>query len=107
MNPELETFLQDAFSSLKPSIQGVARVLVEPDYETDAPLQNADQLTAELTKLLSAQKVDLIALGSHTGFEVDDLGKYPNLQRLVRRVTLYGEPAEDPWVEVAPPGNWI
>ena len=107
MNPDIELFLQDAFKNLKPTIQGVARVRVEPDYESDAPLQNADQLTAELSKLLSTQKVDLVALGTHNGFEVDDLTKYPNLQRLVRRVSLHGDLEDGPWVEVAPAGNWI
>ncbi len=107
MNPDIEDFLQDAFKDLKPNVQGVGRVLVEPDYESTAALENADQLTAEMRKLLSAQRVDLVDLKSHTGFEVDDLSKYPNLQKLVLRISLHEDAAEGPWIEVAPPGNWI
>lgn len=107
MNPEIETFLQEAFKNLQPSVQGVGRVVVEPDYESTAPLQDADQLTNELTRLLSKQNVDVIALQSHTGFEIDDLTRYAHLQTLVRRVILHADSAETSWVEVLPPGNWI
>lgn len=107
MNPDIETFLQDAFKDIQPSVQGVGRVRVEPDYESDAVLEKPEAFAAELRKAVSVQKVDLLALGSHTGFEIDDMSKFPLLQKLVLRIALHGDGAEGPWVEVAPPGNWI
>ena len=70
-------------------------------------LQDGEAFTAELKRVLSIQKVDLVELSRHTGFLIDNLDKFPRLQSLVLRITLHADAADGPWVEVAPPGNWI
>lgn len=108
MNPDIENFLQDALKNLPPSVQGVGRVVVEPDYDSTAELQNPQGLIVEFVRLLNAQRVDMVALMSHVGFEVDDFSRYPRVASLVRRISLHADAAADgPWVEVAPPGYWI
>jgi hypothetical protein len=107
MKPQIENFLQEALKNVSPQVQGVGRVVVEPDYDSDAPLQQPEELAAEFQRLLRSQRVDLVALMSHVGFEVEDLSSFPRVASLVRRISLHSDSAEGPWIEVAPPGSWI
>lgn len=98
MHPELEFFLEDAFDGIEPAVPGVGRVIVEPDYDAEPNASEKEKLTAELIKLVKEHPKSG-EFGVPPGFDL--LAKY------VRRVTLRTDPLEGPWVEVAPPGNWI
>jgi len=108
MNPELDAFLNDAFQAVQPTSSEIGRVVVTPDFEATANQEDKDQLTDELTRLLGEQKPDHAALATADGFGVPISNNYRLLAKYVRSITLHRDPpAEGPWVEVAPPGNWI
>ena len=108
MNPDLETFLEDVFAPVQPTSPAVGRVVVEPDYESNAAASgDAGSLREELVTLLRAQSPEAVRLHSHEGVEVAIPQSCKLLREFVRRITLHGEKAEGAWVEVEPPGNWI
>jgi|SRR5579875_1033932 len=100
MNPELEFFLEDAFESVQPVLEGVGRVVFEPNYETDFAAQDAAPLANELTELLRRQSPG-------EGVEVAIPRECALLSRYAQRITLHQDGADGAWIEVAPPGNWI
>jgi hypothetical protein len=107
MNPDLEPFLQDAFCSVQRGNSPIARVAVEPDYESGTTDTDPVKLRTELTQLLAEQHVELEALSSHEGVELSIPSKYGELAKAVRRVFLHGDKEDGPWIEVIPPGYWI
>jgi hypothetical protein len=106
MNPETETFLDNAFRSIQPSSPDIGRVVVEPDYEVNASEADAASLRSELLQCLREQSPDAAALVSHDGFEVK-ISSHVLLTKYIRRVTLHQDKLDGSWVEIAPPGNWI
>jgi hypothetical protein len=107
MDPQLEFFLEDAFKSVQPTSPEIGRVVVEPDYDTTPDQKEGDQLAAELHSCIQEQSLNATDLASSQGFELKITSKYPLLRKYVRSITLHQAPTERPWVEVAPPGNWI
>ncbi len=108
MNPDLEIYLQDAFKTMQPTNPAIARVMVEPEYESQAAPVDAALLRDELASLLASfHTVDQRELSTHAGEEVPGLDRCPNLSQVVRRITLHADQEDGPWVEVAPPGYWI
>jgi hypothetical protein len=107
MNPDLEIFLENTFKSLEPMLPGVGRVVVEPNYEADLSQVDARSLLTELTNLLRSQSPDRERLLTHEGVEIPIPQSYPTLLCYARRIVLHHEAADGPWIEVAPPGNWI
>ena len=107
MNPELEFFLEKAFESVRPTSPEIGRVVVEPDYDVKPSREDARHLASELLQCLREQPIDAAALRSHDGFEIEVPGIYRRLAKYIRRITLHQDKVEGPWVEVAPPGNWI
>ncbi len=107
MDPNLEFFLERSFESVQPTLSEVGRVVVEPDYDRSPVPEDARELAEELTRCLREQSPESAALASHDGFTVDVMGKYPLLSKYIRSITLHQDRTEGPWVEVAPPGNWI
>lgn len=107
MNPDLETFLQNALGSLQRDSSPIARVAVEPDYESGSADCDPAKLRYELSHLLSSQKADPQVLASHEGLEISIPREYVELAKSVRRIFLHGDKEEGPWIEVIPPGNWI
>lgn len=107
MNPNLEEFLESAFSSIKPTSDAIGRVVVEPDYDSGVMAEDGPQLRSEFLELLNAQNVDGNALKSYDGFEVKIPDRYKLLSKYIRRLTFHADSVEGDWVEVAPPGNWI
>ena len=107
MDPNLEFFLERAFEPVQPTSSEIGRVVVEPDYDRSPVQADARPLVDELTQCLREQSPDPVALKSHEGFEVEISNKYPLLSKYVRSITLHQDRTEGPWVEIAPPGNWI
>lgn len=107
MNPELEFFLENAFRSVQPTSAEIGRVVVEPDYNINPSRHDAGHLASELVQCLREPSFDAAALSSHEGFEIAIPGSYRLLKRYIRRITLHQNKADGPWIEVAPPGNWI
>ncbi len=107
MNPEAETFLQDAFQSIQPMSTDIGRVVVEPDYDVDPSQADAAGLPGELIQCLREQPPDAAALASHEGFELTIPPNCALLTKYLRRITLHQDKLDGSWVEVAPPGNWI
>ena len=108
MNPDIEQVLQDAFKTIESTNPAIGRVLVEPEYESESTQFDTAELRNELAGLLaSLSGLDGAVLRSHDGLEVEQLGERPALKSLVRRITLHADSADGPWIEVAPPGNWI
>ncbi|MFL6417267.1 MAG: hypothetical protein ACJ74Y_16540 [Bryobacteraceae bacterium] len=107
MNPDLEVFLQEVFGNVERGDSPVARVAVEPDYESGSTDVDAGQLRSELYELISQQRVDRGKLSFHEGIEVAIPSHYPTLSKSVRRIFLHGDKEDGPWIEVIPPGNWI
>jgi hypothetical protein len=101
MHPDLEDFLETAFERIQPTSTAIGRVVIEPDYDAEPAPQEASVLTQQLTDQLRQ------ATSSASGFEVPLDSKYTILKKYVRRITLHSDSLEGPWVEVAPPGNWI
>lgn len=107
MDPQLEFFLEDAFSSVRPTSPRIGRVVVEPDYDISPDQRERDQLANELVRCIRKHSPNPTELASPEGYKVSVPNKYPLLAKYVRSITLHQAPAEQPWVEVAPPGNWI
>jgi hypothetical protein len=107
MNPETETFLDNAFRSIQPTSPEIGRVVVEPDYEVSPSEGDATGLQSELLESLREQSLDPAALASHDGFELKISSRYVLLTKYIRRVTLHQDKLDGSWVEIAPPGNWI
>lgn len=107
MNPDLEPFLQNAFGQIERGSSTIARVAVEPDYESGSADGDPDELRNELSRLLQEQNADSSGLARHEGIEIPVPNGYPELAKCVRKIILHGDQEEGPWVEVMPPGNWI
>ena len=107
MNPDLEFFLESAFENIQQSLPHVGRVVVEPDYETSYADDDQQKLAEQLKELLKSQTVGATALSSVDGQAIDIPTKLEPLSKYIRSITLHAEPVEGPWIEVAPPGNWI
>lgn len=103
MNPELDVFLNEAFQSVQPTSPAIGRVVIVPDFEATANPQDQAKLADELTGLLREQLPD-----PADGLDIPISNSYRLLSKYVRSITVHQDPpAEGPWVEVAPPGNWI
>jgi hypothetical protein len=100
MNPELESFLQQAFANLQPTSPAIGRVIVEPDYNASYDDGDAVPLARELADLLRNSSPSIPG-------ELTIPPQYALLARYVRRVSLEKERIEKSWVEIEPPGNWI
>lgn len=107
MNPDLEFFLQNAFTGIEPLSAQVGRVVVEPDYNRSFTPEDASPLRDELTEFLGSQKPTEKDLRSYDGFETKIGTNYSLLQKYVRRISLHADAADGDWIEVMPPGNWI
>jgi hypothetical protein len=107
MDPQLEFFLEEAFSAVRPTSPQIGRVVVEPDYDISPDQKERDQLADELVSCIQEQSPNASDLASPQGWELKIPTKYPLLTKYLRSITLHQTPAERPWVEVAPPGNWI
>lgn len=107
MNPELEFFLENALEPVSPSSPAIGRVVIEPDYDVDFDAGHADLLRGEIIRFLQAQHPDPAALACHDGVDTAIPPGYPLLARYLRKVTFHADKMDGPWIEVAPPGNWI
>jgi hypothetical protein len=107
MNPDLEIFLEGTFGKIQPTSAMIGRVVVEPDYDVTQSASDAEQLTSELAELLGSQTPSKESLNTLHGWEVTIPEKYSLLASYLLRITLHSNKVEGPWVEVAPPGNWI
>ena len=107
MDPQLEFFLEDTFQSVAPTSTQIGRVVIEPDYDKSPEAQDRYQLSQELVQCIQEQRANADQLAAPTGLKIEIPSKYPVLAKYIRSITLHREPAEQPWVEVAPPGNWI
>ncbi len=107
MHPDIESFLEDAFSSVQPTSPKIGRVVVEPDYEADPDPADASLIAAQLADCIAAQPINEKALASVRGFDIAIGREYPSLAKYLRCITLHAAGAGGAWVEVAPPGNWI
>lgn len=106
MNPEIEPLLEEKLASLAPTSNLVGRVSVEPDYESGLTATDIQQLRTELEEVLSTVPVSADAINGHDGQTVD-FKAFPTLTRFIRKISLHGGDAVEPWVDVVPPGNWI
>ena len=107
MDPQLDFFLEDAFKSVLRTSDQIGRVVIEPDYDVSPVPSEGDQLAKELVTYLEEQSPNPAELDAPEGARIEIPQKYPLLSKYVRSITLYRTPAEQPWVEVEPPGNWI
>ncbi len=107
MDPQLEFFLEDAFRGVRPTSPAVGRVVVEPDYDTSPNPEDRDRLASDLVRCIEGLSVNETELAAPAGFSIEIGDAYPVLAKYVRRITLHQTPPEQPWVEIAPPGNWI
>ena len=98
MHPELEDFLENAFDDVPRLSPGVGRVVVEPDYDVAPDETDRARLSDELQAFLSGR--------SELGEARIDEGCHV-LKKYLRSVRLYADSVDGPWIEVAPPGNWI
>jgi len=107
MHPDLEDFLESAFSEIEPTSAKVGRVAVEPDYEMSPDEHDTAAIAEELRNLLARQSPAGDQLTSFDGVEAKVGPEFGLLKKYLRRVTLHADAADGPWIEVAPPGNWI
>lgn len=98
MHPDLEFFLEDAFDPIQPSVPGIGRVIVEPDYDAEPDASEAEALRSELIEFVQ---------GHPASGDVKVPAGHGVLSKYVRRLTLKKDALHGSWVEVAPPGNWI
>src|SRR4051794_1615223 len=105
MDPQLEFFLEEAFSSVPPTSPDVGRVVVEPDYDVSPDAEERDRLVDEFVRCIQEQSPNPTEVESPQGWEIKVPKKYPLLAKYLRSITLHQAPAERPWVEVVPPGN--
>ena len=107
MHPDLEPFLEDAFCSIQPTSDAIGRIVVEPDYDVEAQPSDAQALAAELQRYLETISYDAAQVAQPLGLEMEIPSQYGLLKKYIRQVTLHGNRIDGPWIEVAPPGNWI
>jgi hypothetical protein len=107
MHPDLEDFLENAFAEIEPTSPKVGRVVVEPDYEISPDERDSAAIAGELKKLLTVQSPETDELSSFDGVEAKVRPEFGLLKKYLRRVTLHADAVDGPWIEVAPPGNWI
>ena len=107
MHAELEDFLESAFSSLQPTSATIGRVVVEPDYDVLPDPSCASHIAEQLSECIRNQPLTPHTLSSRNGLEANIGPEYGLLRKYLRRVTLHADPVEGPWIEIAPPGNWI
>jgi hypothetical protein len=107
MHPDLEDFLESAFEAIEPTSSRIGRVVVEPDYEVPPDERERSGIAKELTDLLAVQSPADHQMASFDGSEATIGEKFGLLKKYLRRVTLHASPVDGPWIEVAPPGNWI
>ena len=105
MHPDLDDFLEQAFEGVRPAVNNVGHVLVEPDYNAAPDQGDADRLARELIDCLHKQTLPVNF--PHSGVTVTIDPQYALLKKYVLRISLHRDPAPGAWVEVAPPGNWI
>ena len=107
MDPQLESFLEDAFKSVKSTSPEIGRAVVEPDYDVSPDPRERDQLARELVQCIHEHPITADELAMPEGANIEIPGKFPLLRKYIRSITLHRTPTEQPWIEVAPPGNWI
>lgn len=107
MNPALEFFLEEAFERVQPTSPAIGRVVVEPDYDVTPDDHDRNALANELRQAIGAQSPEPAQLASAAGYAVAISQEFPLVAKYLRSVTLHADALEGPWVEVAPPGNWI
>ncbi len=107
MHPDLESFLEEALSRVKPTSSQIGRVVVEPDYEAGPDIADAEPVADQLTGCLQSQVLNTELLTSHDGQEIKIASSEALLHKYVRRITLHADQVEGYWIEIAPPGNWI
>jgi len=107
VDPQLEFFLEDAFQSVTPTSPQIGRVVVEPDYDVSPDSEEREGLVRQLVECVQEHTANETALASPQGDEIQVPDRFPVLAKYIRSITLHREPAERPWVEVVPPGNWI
>ena len=107
MHPDLESFLQDALSQVKPTSPQIGRVVVEPDYETQPDAADSNRIADQLTQFLEGQALNPDLLNTHNGQEIKIAEKDALVRKYIRRITLHTGSVEGAWIELAPPGNWI
>jgi hypothetical protein len=107
MHAELEDFLENAFRSLQPTSASIGRVVVEPDYDVPPDPSCASHIAEQLSECIRNQPLTPDLLSSRNGLEANIGPQYSLLNKYLRRITLHADRVEGPWIEVAPPGNWI
>jgi hypothetical protein len=107
VHPDLEDFLESAFSDITPTTAKVGRVVVEPDYEMSPDERDSAGIAEELKNLLAEQLPAGEQLTSFDGVEAKVRPGFTLLKKYLRRITLHADAVNGPWIEVAPPGNWI
>jgi hypothetical protein len=107
MHVELEDFLESAFDPIQPSSSKIGRVVVEPDYDVQPDPSCASHIAQQLSDCIRNQPLTGDRLAARNGLEATIGPEYDLLRKYLRRITLFADPLEGPWVEVAPPGNWI
>ncbi len=107
MHAELEDFLESAFNSVQPTSGMIGRVVVEPDYDVQPDPSCSSHITQQLSDCIRSQSLAADRLASRAGLEATIGSEYGLLKRYLRRITLHADPVDGPWIEVAPPGNWI
>jgi hypothetical protein len=107
MNPSLEFFLEEAFGSVEPLSSKIGRVVVEPNYDTSPDPRDREPLAGELIQCIERELPRVAETASPQGCELKTLKQYSLLAKYLRSITVHRTPSERPWVEVAPPGNWI
>jgi hypothetical protein len=107
MEPEIEIWLEDALENVMPTIPGVSRVSLEPDYESGLTPDVVPEVKTQLLELLGQVHTNSSDLVTHEG-QVLTLQDFPALRRYTRKISLHGgEKADKPWIDVTPAGNWI
>ena len=107
MHPDLEFFLEQAFSRISPTSPQIGRVVVEPDYEADPDNADSIPVADQLTNCLQSQSLNPDLISAHAGQEIKLPDTEALLRKYIRRITLHADRVDGPWIEVAPPGNWI
>ena len=107
MNPDLEFFLEKAFTGIEPSSSRIGRVVVEPDYDVVFRPEDERPLRDELVRFVDSLMPEESNLQSFDGFETEIGKQFPLLKKYVRRLSLHADKANGDWIEVVPPGNWI
>jgi hypothetical protein len=107
VHAELEDFLENAFASIHPSSSRIGRVVVEPDYNVRPDPSCASQIAQQLLDCIRNQPLTSDKLAARGGLEANIGPEYDLLRKYLRRISLHADPVDGPWIEIAPPGNWI